>query len=252
MPTQMKPLFNILSAAVQPGESLPVHSHGQGQLTYAASGMVQVHTEQGIWLVPPQLAAWVPANVPHRLEVMTDAELWMVHWEPEAIRQSGLHASLDRAFALRVTPLLRSLLEEAVVVDAASSKADAVVKLMLYELTAMQDAPTFLPLPTSPAGKRVANLVLADHRQKLDLSELAFQAATSVRTASRVFPAETGLTLKAWRQRARIVRAMERLAGGASPAAVARDAGFASTAAFSSAFRKVTAMTPTAFKGDGV
>ena len=214
--------------------------------------MVQVHTEQGVWLVPPQLAAWVPAHIPHRLEIMTDAELWMVHWDPEDIRESGLHASLDRAFALRVTRLLRSLLEAAMVIDANSKKADAVVRLMLYELTAMQDAPTFLPLPTSAAGKRVAHLVLADHQHKLDLSELAFQAATSVRTASRVFPAETGLTLKAWRQRARIVRAMERLAGGASPAAAARDTGFASTAAFSSAFRKVTAMTPTAFKEGGV
>ena len=211
--------------------------------------MVQVHTEGGIWLVPPQLAAWVPAGVRHRLEIMTDAELWMVHWQPAAVRASGLGAALDRAFALRVTPLLRSLLEEAVSVDPASTKAEAIVRLMLHELTAMPDAPTFLPLPTSPAGRRVADLVIADHRNLLDLQELALRAATSVRTASRLFPAETGLTLKAWRQRARIVRAMDRLARGDAPAAVARYTGFASTAAFSNAFRKVTAMTPTAFLG---
>jgi methylphosphotriester-DNA--protein-cysteine methyltransferase len=66
---------------------------------------------------------------------------------------------------------------------------------------------------------------------------------------SRLFPAETGLTLKAWRQRARIVRTMEQLSRGHPPAQVAREAGFASTAAFSCAFRSVTAMTPTAFRG---
>jgi len=68
-----------------------------------------------------------------------------------------------------------------------------------------------------------------------------------MRRASRLFPAETGLTLKAWRQRARIVWAMERLAHGDAPAKVARDSGFASTAAFSCAFRQVTATTPTRF-----
>jgi AraC-like DNA-binding protein len=83
---------------------------------------------------------------------------------------------------------------------------------MLYELHAMQNAPTFLPLPTSPVGRRVADLILADHRNLKDLDDLASQAATSVRTVSRLFPAETGLTLKAWRQRARIVRASEQLA----------------------------------------
>ena len=246
-PTDVKPLFTIFRTTKQRNESLGLHSHEEGQLTFAASGMVQVHTDAGVWLVPPQLAAWVPAGVHHRLEAMTDAELWMVHWDPATVKAWSVQTSLDRAFALRVTPLLRSLLDEAVSIDPASDKAELVVRLMLYELTAMPDAPTFLPLPTSPVGRRVADLVIADHRNQLDLSEIASRAATSVRTVSRLFPIETGLTLKAWRQRARIVRTIERLARGDTPAKIAREAGFASTAAYSCAFRQVTAMTPTAF-----
>ena len=243
----MKSLFTVHRASKQRSESLPLHSHNEGQLTFAASGMVQIHTEAGMWLVPPQLAAWVPAGMVHRLEVLTDAELWMVHWAPAALRAWGSHVSLDRAFALRVTPLLRSLLTEAVAMDPTSDKAELVVRLMLYELTAMQDAPTFLPLPTSPLGQRVAELALADHRNLLGLDELAWRAATSVRTVTRLFPKETGLTLKTWRQRARIVRAMEQLSRGDASSKVARETGYASTAAFSCAFRQVTAMTPTAF-----
>lgn len=161
----------------------------------------------------------------------------------------GGQTLLDRAFALRITPLLRCLLAEAVSIDLNSEKAELVVRLMLHELTAMPDAPTFLPLPTSPAGRRVADLVLADHRNLMDLDELASRAASSVRTVSRLFPVETGLTLKAWRQRARIARAMQQLARGNSPAKVAQETGFASTAAFSCAFRQVTATTPSAFLG---
>lgn len=235
------------------GAGLPMHAHGEAQLTFAASGVVQVHTGTGRWLVPPQLAAWIPVGVPHRVEVLTDAELWVVHWQPSALRAWAPSALPGRAFALRVTPLLRTLLTTAFAAETSAEcdpeKIELVIRLMLHELTVIADAPTFLPLPTSPVGRRVADLAFGDHRNRLSASELASRAATSVRTVSRLFPAETGLTFKAWRQRARIVRAMDRLAQGAAIPRVSVEAGFGSTAAFSCAFRQVTAMTPTTFLG---
>ena len=241
--------FTIHRGAKLRGRGLPMHAHGEAQLTFAASGMVQVHTGEGRWLVPPQLAVWIPAGVPHRVEVLTAAELWMVHWQPSATSEWAPPTLPGRAFALRVTSLLRSLLDTAFAVDTGPEKAELVVRLMLHELTETADAPTFLPLPTSPVGRRVADLAFGDHRNTLDVSELASRAATSVRTVSRMFPAETGLTFKAWRQRARIVHAMDRLARGNAIARVSAESGFASTAAFSAAFRQVTAMTPTTFLG---
>ena len=166
-----------------------------------------------------------------------------------AIREWSPPTLLDRAFALRVTPLLRSLLDAAFATDTGPEKAALLVRLMLHELTETADAPTFLPLPTSLVGRRVADLAFGDPQNRLDVSELASRTATSVRTLSRLFPAETGLTFKAWRQRARIVHAMDQLAKGNAIARVSAEAGFASTAAFSCAFRQVTAMTPTTFLG---
>ena len=122
------------------------------------------------------------------------------------------------------------------------------VRLILHELTEAPDAPTFLPLPASPIGRRVADLALADPRGRQDIGEVASRAATSIRTISRLFPAETGLTYKAWRQRARIVLAIDQLSAGHPITQVAAQAGFASTAAFSFAFRQVTRTTPTLFR----
>lgn len=177
---------------------------------------------------------------------MTDAELWMVNWRPTAIatwapqtfpigplHQTDAIASLLACRGYRRRP--------------ATVKAELMVRLILLELSAVSDAPTYLPMPQSPVAKRVAEIALGDHRNNMDLTELASRAATSGRTISRLFPAETGMTLKAWRQRARIVRTMEQLARGKSVAEVASDAGFSSTAAFSFAFRQVTGTTPSAF-----
>lgn len=246
----MRPTFNIHRMSKPSGSALPLHTHDEAQLTYAASGMIQLHTDEGVWLVPPQLAAWIPAGVPHRLDIMTDAELWMVQWQPSAIAAWAPSDFPNRAFASKVTPLLHSLLATAVEDEVTSTKAELLVRLILLELSAVSDAPTYLPMPSTPVAKRVAEIALGDHRNRMDLNELASRAATSVRTASRLFPMETGMTLKAWRQRARIVRAMEQLARGKAIADVASDAGFSSTAAFSCAFRQVTATTPGAFIGE--
>lgn len=105
--------FTIHRGTKHRGMGLPMQAHGEAQLTFAASGMVQVHTGEGRWLVPPQLAVWIPAEVQHRVEVLTDAELWMVHWQPSVARRWAPTALLGRAFALRVTSLLRALLSAA-------------------------------------------------------------------------------------------------------------------------------------------
>ena len=148
---------------------------------------------------------------------------------------------------MAVTPLLRELILAVFKDDIPSEKAELTVRLILHELTETPDVPVFLPMPTSTIGRRVADLALADSQMHLGVSDLARRAATSIRTISRMFPVETGLTFKAWRQRARIALAIDQLSGGRAISQVATDVGFGSTEAFSFAFRHVTKMTPSAF-----
>ncbi len=235
-----EPSFKLERGIKARGSISPVHTHEEAQLTFAKSGMVQVYTEEGRWLVPAQLGVWIPAELPHQAEVLTDAELWVVHFTLPPAR-------LDRAFALRITPLLRALLDAAFTPGVAADKSELIIQLMLHELGEAAQAPTFLPLPVSATGRRIADVVFADVRNQLGAEQIAARAATSVRTLSRVFQSETGLSFKLWRQRARIVQAMDRLGRGKPVAQVAAEVGFASVASFSCAFRQVTSMTPTGF-----
>lgn len=239
--------FTTMRLTEPRGGRLGLHAHREAQLIFAVSGTMQVHTERGRWLVPPQLAIWAPAMRPHAIDMLTDVEMWTVYCDEEACRRWAPAAALDREFALRVTPLLRELIATLFETDAASAKAALIVRLMLHELVETPAAPTFLPLPESTLGRRVADLALADPQGSLDAAGLARRAGTSGRNISRLFPAETGLTYKTWRQRARIVNAIDRLSAGLSIAQTAGHAGFASTSAFSVAFRQVTGMTPGQF-----
>ena len=192
--------FRLHQGTKPRGAGLPMHAHGEAQLTFAASGVTQVHTGAGRWLVPPQLAAWIPVGVPHRVEVLTDAELWVVHWQPSALLAWAPPALPGRTFALRVTPPLRTLLTTAFAAETSAEtdpgKIELVIRLMLHELTAIADAPTFLPLPTSPLGQRVADLAFGDHQNRLSVGELASRAATSVCTVSLLFPYRSARALR--------------------------------------------------------
>ena len=67
------------------------------------------------------------------------------------------------------------------------------------------------------------------------------------KTVHRLFAKETGMTFGEWRQQARLLFALERLARGARVVDVALDAGYASQSAFTAMFRRHFGVPPNAF-----
>jgi AraC-like DNA-binding protein len=67
------------------------------------------------------------------------------------------------------------------------------------------------------------------------------------KTIHRLFSRETGMTFGQWRQQARLLFALERLAQGERIIDVALDSGYASQSAFTAMFRKHFGMPPSAF-----
>jgi AraC-like DNA-binding protein len=73
---------------------------------------------------------------------------------------------------------------------------------------------------------------------------LCRECGASKRTIQRLFREETKMTFSRWRQQLRLVHAMQRLASGEKVTAAALDAGYNSTSAFISMFRKQLGKTP--------
>lgn len=248
---KMRPLVRAWCGSRPLGYLVSPHAHDEAQLIYAASGALQVYTDHGRWLVPPQLAVWIPSGTPHSIEFLSATELWTLYWKPSAVRAWTHPNSLRDAFAMRVTTLLRELILAALSSSSPVARAELVATLILHELIETPNAPTFLPTPSSELGRRIAEVALADFKLDLDTEMIAHRTATSVRTISRLFPKETGLTFRAWRQRARLILSMNELARGRQISLIAAQCGFANTAAFSFAFRQMTGITPTAFIREG-
>ena len=215
---------------------------------FASRGVMQVTTPLGRWLVPPERAVWLPPRLEHVVDVLSDLEMRTLYIDESSVSRHPESARLGREFVVSVGPLLRETILALFREGVGRRRVELLAELALFELIEAGDAATFMPLPIDPRARRVAELVLEDPGSDRSLEALSRIAGASSRTISRLFPAETELTFKAWRQRARVMAGVAALgAGRGSVKRVASDLGFSSTAAFGHAVRQVTGTTPGAF-----
>ena len=109
--------------------------------------------------------------------------------------------------------------------------------VLVGELAAVPVAPLHLPEPRDPRLRRACAALLADPGASPSLADLGALAGASPRTLIRLFPAETGLSFRAWQRQLRLLVALERLADRQPVTTVALDLGYASPSAFIAAFR---------------
>ena len=201
--------------------------HRQAQLVFAAKGVMQVQTPRGVWLVPPERAVWVPPRLEHAIDVLSDIEMRTVYFQPRWLGKQRATAAIANEFVVRVGTLMREA-----ILAMFEPQCDPVRKLTLAQLVIMElrdagDASTFMPMPVDAKARHVANIILSDPAADRDLEQLAAEAGISGRTLTRLFPEQTKLTLKSWKQRARVIAAIERLGQpGISIKQVATDARF--------------------------
>ncbi|WP_342625116.1 helix-turn-helix transcriptional regulator [Pseudomonas alkylphenolica] len=221
------------------------HAHPWGQLSYAIGGVLQVHTDRGFYLVPPQRAVWVPAQVQHRVSCQGDTCLRSLYLE---YAPAGWSASQCRVIA--INPLLRELIRtfSELPVHYDPQGADGrLVQVLLDQLTMAGEQQLMLPLPQDQRLRALCNHLQAQPDAATSLGEWAAQAAVSEKTLSRLFQRETGLSFRLWRQRMRLLNALPALERGERVTDVALACGYDSLSAFIAAFGKQFGAPPGAF-----
>jgi AraC-like DNA-binding protein len=219
------------------------HAHAWGQLIYAASGVMRVRCGDLLWLIPPAQAVWAPAGVRHEIWARAQFAMRTLYFEPRFSRVLPRDCR-----ALDVSPLLRALILRIVaegMLDSNRARQRRLALCGIDEIVAADVSPLSLPLPVDARAVRVADFLREDPASRAELSELAQLAGASGRTLQRLFIEGTGLRFSEWRQRLRLIHAAALLAAGASVMDAALEAGYASSSAFSAAFRGRFGCPPT-------
>lgn len=239
----------VLARKFVQAELLQTHTHELAQILFASHGLMQVTTPKGRWLVPPQRAVWIPPATMHSIEILTGLEMRTVYIQPARVAEHAESSRLGHEFVVAVSDLLRDLILAFFTEPVRSERVELLARLTLFELVEAEDPTTFMPMPTDSRVRRVAELALADVRGRRDLPDLAHEAGVSQRTVARIFPLETNLTFKKWRQRVRMMAAIEELGRGqVLIKQVSAKLGYSSVAAFAAAFHEVLGETPSEFQ----
>jgi AraC-like DNA-binding protein len=234
-----------LACTYRDGHELPSHRHPWAQLVYARSGILHVHTDARVWFVPPTRAIWIPDGTPHAIRVRGEAALRTLYLAPARA------AAIGRGLAaLAVEPLLRELILRVVeigMLDPRCGEHAHLAAVLTDRIAAAPGVDLSLPLPRDPRALRLLEHLRAEPRDPRDLETLARAAGASLRTLQRCVAQETGLTLEAWRQKARLVHSAAALATGASVTEAALECGYESASAYIAAFRRHFDVTPGEF-----
>jgi AraC-like DNA-binding protein len=222
------------------------HRHARGQLIACARGVLWLDTEAGAWVVPAQHAAWLPPWLSHGGRTHGPASGWTLYVAEVACARLPPHPC-----TLAIPPLLwqAALRVAAWGLEPLDQAQARIAELIVDEIAALAPQPLGLPMPHDPRLRRVAGALLADPADRRGLEAWADWAGLSTRTLSRRFVVETSLSFKAWRQRALLMRALERLAEGAAVTTVALDLGYANPSAFIALFKHTLGATPAAYFG---
>jgi AraC-like DNA-binding protein/quercetin dioxygenase-like cupin family protein len=224
------------------GGGFEEHTHDVHQLAWVREGILMVTIGERHWVLPPSLALWIPAGIAHTSTAVREEATMQGIYLPRAVQQHWTEPTV-----VTMSGLLRELVDYLCSVDLRPGARHAAEALVPELLEPSATLTIEVPLPSDPRAMRIAEALLADPGDPRDLGDWGHAVGASVRTLSRVFPAQTGMGFAQWRSRMRLRASLAHLAAGETVSTTAALVGFASTSAFIAAFGRLTGMTPGAY-----
>ncbi|MFT3904806.1 MAG: helix-turn-helix transcriptional regulator [Steroidobacteraceae bacterium] len=227
------------------GTSTGLHSHPRGQLLYAIEGVMIVKSAAGSWVVPPNRAAWLVAGLEHEVRMSGAVKIRTVFIDPVIAPHLPVQSCV-----IEVGALLRELLVAAVRINgdyAPDSRDERLLRLLVDELRSSDTLPLHLPMPHDSRLRRICAALSEDPADARTAEQWAQELGVTAKTVHRLFTKECGMSFAQWRQQARLLSALRRIAGGERILDVALDCGYASPSAFSAMFRRHFGMPPSEF-----
>lgn len=237
------------------GYVTPWHTHRRAQLIHAVAGVMAVMTADSQWVVPPTRAIWMPGGTAHRVRMIGEVRMRTAY-----IRADALPGLPQTCAVLAVSPLLRELIVAAIAAAAdavaapstvqdypSDSREGRVMRLLLDEITVLPVLGLRLPHPTDPRLRRLCDSLVQSPHQHTTVAQWAARLGVDTKTVHRWFARETSMTFGQWRQQARLLVALERLAAGERVVDVALAVGYDSPAAFSTMFKRQLGVSPAGF-----
>ncbi len=219
---------------------------GFHKLILVDRGLLDVEGASGGWLIVAGHLIFVPADRAFRIRSAPGTMLYVAHLDPADA--TWIHHG---CWTTAATRLAREMLFQAVCWSPQDVAEGGTARLFFRTLSGLcgqwftNTRLLWLPAVQSDPMRRAVQY-LRDHLHDASLDDVASASGLSGRTLQRLCRAEIGMAWRDLVREARMMRALELLAPRrALVGDVARQVGFSTSAAFTTAFAKRFGMTPT-------
>lgn len=223
---------------------LEAHHHRRAQFLYAPNGVMKVKTEDGQWIVLPYSGVWIPAEKEHQV-LMLGSSTYSLYIEPNKVPRYSEYCEV-----LQVSPLLHQLLlcaNQLPLLYDLDGRDNALLTLLCHELMLAKPLPYFTPLPQHALLDKLCTEFMSHPNIHTTPEMWAEKLNKSLRTFTRLFHKETGLSFRVWRQKACLMYALTALKKGSSVTEIALELGYENPSAFSAMFNKEMGYSPKLF-----
>lgn len=243
-----RPVVALSATSVAKGWENARHQHHKAQLIYSVRGILNCEIEDGVWIVPPQCAVWIPGDLLHSARGSGETECYCLFVEPDAAPDLP-----KTCCTISVSPLLRELLLKVAsfpALYALGGREERLIAALLDELAEAQVEDLHLPMPRDPRLRRLAQMMIADPTDKTSKADWAPRIGMSERSMSRMLLREIGMSFGRWRRQLHVILALQRLTKGESVQTVALELGYENASGFVTMFRKAVGKPPARYLSD--
>jgi len=240
------PILSIGRGAAGPHLLVETHAHSGPKLLWTSTATLAVTIASRDLLVPPGYALWVPGGVEHAVAALHAGEMSIITFAADHCLITWTEPT-----GVSVGPLLRELIAHLHRIGPQDPSRPHAETLMFDLLTPLPARDIHVSMPADPRVRAIADQLIANPADQRELAAWADHVHAGVRTLSRLFLSETGVSFAQWRTRVRIRAAIQHLASGASVNATARAVGYRKPSAFIAAFRRATGQTPATYTHAG-
>lgn len=226
------------------------HQHSLGQLVYAEHGCIHVNSEGKKILLPGWYAAWIPSGTYH--EIWSDSP--QLHMRALCFPIAHPEVSLNHQLAVfPVSPLLREMIRytEKWTQDSQGSSQATTLVQALQDLLPEEIAnaiPVCLPSTSHTKLAQTLDYIQQHLHEKISIQQVASQFGFSVRSLTRLFTKQIGVSYSSYCKIARIMKALALIETGIDRVSeLAGRVGYESLSTFSNNFLDVCGNRPLHF-----
>lgn len=219
-----------------------LHRHEYGQILFVEKGMLSLHIDHEQWTVAQGCLGWIPPLCQHEATMYGDVSGRLIYID--TVIASAM-PSLPKVG--RFSPFQSALIQRLIQLEKNNQITQAYIDVLTDEMNALTDVTWSLSLPKDHRALAIAHQIIATPDDQRTQQAWAEFGHLSVKTLSRIFNKETGMSFSLWKQAIRLHAALRYLSEGETVTNTAMACGYDNVSFFIKIFKEKFSMTPSHF-----